>query len=271
MNDYTVIFANHALHWRRLLAPAGSVQIVVNRSFGSLHRQPWLADLPARMLFHSSKMARDWGYLAADTPLGALPVAVLAPPVDLSAYFDIPLERPPGTLVIGRLAGDADVPDNAATFYGNLAKALPDAEFRFMPSPANLVEAWRDHSQFRFLARDEMTPPAFLAACHIYALAYSPAVPVPGPRSLMEAMAAGCAPVVIDRDGPRDRVVHGESGFRSNDDDAFTAHVVALATDPALRRRIANAARERARPWGPAPWVEEIVRFAIDATTGAPA
>jgi glycosyltransferase involved in cell wall biosynthesis len=171
-------------------------------------------------------------------------------------------------VVVGRLAGDTDVPDNAVSFYGLLAEALPGVELWFMPAPEPLRAAYRNDPRFRFLDRNEIPVPDFLSACHIFALTYS-GVPVPGPRSLMEAMAAGCAPVTIDRGGPRDRIVQGESGFRTNDDDEMIDHIMQLATDTPLRERISHGAARRASEFDPDNWVRAIVRTSLHGDPAA--
>lgn len=264
LNDYPAVFGNYSSQWRRLLPAAASVQLVFNRSLGGLPREPWLAGCVTQLYFHDSWMAHSWKILTRDSPLADLPSEVLAPPVDLSGFRDLAGQRPdPPPVVVGRLAGDGDVPRNAVDFYRHLAGALPEARFWFMPSPPVVEAAFADDARFRFLARDALGVQEFLRACHIYALTYWRGVPVPGPRSLMEAMAAGCAPVVIDRDGPRDRVEHGVSGFRSNDDSEFIECIVKLARDPALRARISAGARERSRGWGPDTWIQRLVHRSL--------
>lgn len=260
MSDYPTIFCNHAARWRHALAGTASVQIVFNRTLGSLPRERWLEDVVTRLYFHDSWMRQSWRILSRDTPLADLPAEVLAPPVELAGFRKLAARRPrPPPLIVGRLAGDADVPHNAPELYRRLAAELPEAQFWFMPSPPGLEAELGGHSQFRFYRRNAVAVPEFLHACHIYALSYWRGVRVPGPRSLMEAMAAGCAPVVIDREGPRDRVVHGESGFRSNDDTQFINYIVRLARNAPLRDRVSAAARERSRQWGPGQWVQRIV------------
>jgi glycosyltransferase involved in cell wall biosynthesis len=246
MNDYPPIFGNYSDRWRQALRDVASVQIVFNRNMGTLHREHWLAERLSRVYFHDSWMRESWRVLIGDSPLAGVGTDMLAPPADLSRFLAV-TERRSAPLVIGRLAGQDSVPRNAVELYGRLSGLLPEAQFWFMPAPAVLEESYGDNSRFRFLRWDAMDPAEFLASCHIYALTFWAGVPVPGPRALMEAMAAGCAPVVIDREGPRDRVVHGESGFRTNDDDEFIDYVARLARDEGLRQRIAAAARERAR------------------------
>lgn len=268
MNDYPSIFSNYSERWREALAEAVSVQFAFNRNLGSIPLEHWLGARLNRIYFHDTGMQSGWRFLVAESPLAAVPTEVLAPPADLSRFLRLSAAKPP-RLVIGRLAGDDSVPPNAVELYGRLAQELPEARFWFMPAPAMLREAFSGDERFSFLDRGAMDPVEFLSSCHIYALTYWAGMPVPGPRSLMEAMAAGCAPVVIDREGPRDRVIHGESGFRTNDDQEFIGYVTSLARDTTLRERIAAAARERARQWGPQVWVERIVANSLgDAHIG---
>jgi glycosyltransferase involved in cell wall biosynthesis len=62
----------------------------------------------------------------------------------------------------------------------------------------------------------------------------------------VEAMAAGCVPVVIDKAGQREIVRHGTDGYRWETLDELEAHTRSLAGDAGLRERLAAAAVERA-------------------------
>jgi glycosyltransferase involved in cell wall biosynthesis len=264
MNEYTTLIGNFSDRWQQVLGKAASVQVVLNRTVGGLQLQHWMSDVVQRIYFHDSLMESTWVFLTRDSPLAGIRTGVLPPPVELDEFFSLASRRPPPPpVVVGRLAGDSDLPGNAASFYGQLAAALPEAEFWFMPAPEDLRHALGDNRRFRFFEKDEISVDVFLSSCHIYALTYATHVPVPGPRSLLEAMAAGCAPVVIDRDGPRDRVVHDESGFRTNDDDERIDYIVRLTTDAALRERISRGAVARARKFDPDTWIDAIVAHSI--------
>jgi glycosyltransferase involved in cell wall biosynthesis len=63
----------------------------------------------------------------------------------------------------------------------------------------------------------------------------------------VEAMAAGCVPVVIDRGGQSEIVSHGENGFLWNTLDELAAYTRRLAADEGLWQRLSDAARRRAR------------------------
>jgi glycosyltransferase involved in cell wall biosynthesis len=59
----------------------------------------------------------------------------------------------------------------------------------------------------------------------------------------VEAMAAGCVPVVVNRGGQREIVTDGESGFLCNTFEEIAERTVELATDPDRAMRMARAAR----------------------------
>jgi glycosyltransferase involved in cell wall biosynthesis len=63
----------------------------------------------------------------------------------------------------------------------------------------------------------------------------------------VEAMAAGCVPVVIDKAGQREIVRDGVDGFRWSTPDELEARTRELAGDDGLRERLAASACERAQ------------------------
>src|SRR6266498_5274825 len=63
----------------------------------------------------------------------------------------------------------------------------------------------------------------------------------------VEAIAAGCVPVVIDKAGQREIVRHGVDGYRWSTLDELEAYTRSLAGDDSLRERLAASAVQRAR------------------------
>jgi glycosyltransferase involved in cell wall biosynthesis len=68
--------------------------------------------------------------------------------------------------------------------------------------------------------------------------------------STVEAMAAGCVPVVIRKGGQPEIVEHGVSGFLWDSVEELEAHTLTLMRDEPLRARMAAAARRRAAGFG---------------------
>ncbi len=63
----------------------------------------------------------------------------------------------------------------------------------------------------------------------------------------VEAMSAGCVPIVIDRAGQQEIVRDGRDGFRWSTIAELHARTEQVAADPALREALSRAALERAR------------------------
>jgi glycosyltransferase involved in cell wall biosynthesis len=64
----------------------------------------------------------------------------------------------------------------------------------------------------------------------------------------LEAMAAGKPVVAVNRGGPSETVLHGETGYLEPDiPAAFARRMIELAADPALCRRLGLAGAERAQ------------------------
>jgi glycosyltransferase involved in cell wall biosynthesis len=83
--------------------------------------------------------------------------------------------------------------------------------------------------------------------------------------STVEAMAAGCVPVVVNKGGQPEIVEHGRSGFLWNTLEELKHHTRLLIDDDALRRTMSCAARARAQKFSRARFVEEMtVRAGLD-------
>lgn len=63
--------------------------------------------------------------------------------------------------------------------------------------------------------------------------------------STVEAMSAGCVPVVANAGGQKEIVSHGKSGYLWNTVDELVRHTADLITNPELRTTIGHHARER--------------------------
>ena len=68
--------------------------------------------------------------------------------------------------------------------------------------------------------------------------------------STVEAMSAGCVPVVVNRGGQKEIVSHGKSGYLWNTLDEFLEYTAALVNHPELRRSVRQHARERFLDFG---------------------
>ncbi len=76
--------------------------------------------------------------------------------------------------------------------------------------------------------------------------------------STVEAMAAGCVPIVINRGGQREIVQHGVSGFLWDTLDELKEYTLTVARDEQLRERMSLAARRRAQDFSREKFVESF-------------
>jgi glycosyltransferase involved in cell wall biosynthesis len=74
----------------------------------------------------------------------------------------------------------------------------------------------------------------------------------------VEAMAAGCVPVVINKGGQPEIVRHGETGFVWNTREELQRYTRLLADDPPLWSRMSAAAKTRARDFSRARFIERL-------------
>jgi glycosyltransferase involved in cell wall biosynthesis len=86
----------------------------------------------------------------------------------------------------------------------------------------------------------------------------------------VEAMAAGCVPVVINRGGQPEIVQHGVTGFVWNTLDELRTYTQLLAEDHALWTRMSAAARARAHEFSRERFVDQLSRACGVVQTPAP-
>ena len=78
--------------------------------------------------------------------------------------------------------------------------------------------------------------------------------------TIVEAMAAGCVPIVHDSGGPKE-IVTGDVGFRWSNLSVAARQIVMLAENDSLRRELSAAASVRARQFRPEVFESEMTRI----------
>jgi glycosyltransferase involved in cell wall biosynthesis len=170
--------------------------------------------------------------------------------VDLDRFAPAP--EPPGPItvsLVSRMLWDKGIGE-----YVEAARQLK-GRARFLlvggPDPQNpsaipeaQLAAWQAEGVVEWLGhRDDVAD--ILRQCHIACL---PSYREGLPKSLLEAATAGLPIVATDVPGCREAVRNGENGILvpSRDSSALAAALKLLIADPALRRRMGAAGRERA-------------------------
>jgi glycosyltransferase involved in cell wall biosynthesis len=87
----------------------------------------------------------------------------------------------------------------------------------------------------------------------------------------VEAMAAGCVPVVINRGGQTEIVEHGATGFLWDTFAELKEYTAILVSDEALRARMAEAARAAAQRFSREAFAEKFRRLLRPSPQGAAA
>lgn len=77
----------------------------------------------------------------------------------------------------------------------------------------------------------------------------------------VEAMAAGCVPIVPNSGGQREIVTQGETGFLCTDYEEFAGRTAELAADPARATRMAAAARDAAGAFSRPAFVSRMMQL----------
>jgi glycosyltransferase involved in cell wall biosynthesis len=89
--------------------------------------------------------------------------------------------------------------------------------------------------------------------------------------STVEAMAAGCVPVVINKGGQAEIVEHGVNGFLWETLDELRDHTTRLINDDELRARMSEAARTRAQMFSRETFVANFVGRLLGSNSRAAA
>jgi glycosyltransferase involved in cell wall biosynthesis len=201
-----------------------------------------LALRAADLVIVTSEAARD--HLVSAHGLRAARVAVIPNHVDTQRFAPpaVPSAREPRAVgFVGRLAREKNVAALVHAMAGLPGTRLVVAGDG--PLRAELeVLAHRLGRKVEFLgAIPNAELPGLLARLCVFAL---PSLYEWAPKSLLEAMAAGVPVVAADVPGVRELVRHGETGWlTATDAGALRASLERVLDDPALRTRLADAAR----------------------------
>jgi glycosyltransferase involved in cell wall biosynthesis len=77
----------------------------------------------------------------------------------------------------------------------------------------------------------------------------------------VEAMAAGCVPIVINKGGQTEVVQHGVNGFLWNTLEELKEYTRLIARDESLRSRMSDAAKARSRHFSREEYVEKFLKI----------
>lgn len=146
-------------------------------------------------------------------------------------------------------------------FYTRLLKDIPDIKFMFMEAHPEVEKYFKGEDRMTFYKFNQIPVDEFLSKGHVYLHRMSNAWRDNYPRVVAEALAAGLPVVSEPRDGTKDRIVHGNTGFYATHYDEFCIHLKTFKRKEGLRRAMGQAAKDWARlNLDPRKWVEVIER-----------
>lgn len=231
--------------------------VILNFTNGGIQRQQWLKN-KVRKLFFLNEQKRGEFQDNCVIELKDIPKVVLPPPVDIDKYLGI--ERSDRTtIVIGRHSRiSLKYPGEPVKMYETLSERLPNTQFHFQIPHPKITKRFKDDPQFKFYAWNEKPIESFLSDIDIYLCVINPNTQEQGPRTLIEAMASGLPCVVENRDGMKDRMVNGHTGFLVNDEDEAIEKTVMLCESKVMRTRMGRNARSTASFFNPELWIKEL-------------
>ena len=191
--------------------------------------------------------------------------AILYPPVDVEQYTPS-VERRPIILAVGRFFKDGGHQKRQhvmiRVFRRLVEQGLTGWELHLVGGSMTEARHQRYIAECRRLAQGLPVhfhvdaPPETLkelyetASIYWHATGYGEREPIRFEHfgiTIVEAMAAGCVPVIIGKGAAAELVDHGESGFTWRTTAEWQTHTLAVARDPALRARLAERAIQTSR------------------------
>jgi len=210
--------------------------------------------LPARV-FYRSRVSRIEQLLAVSNFTRSFvrkrwncESTTLYPPCPIDLYQDLKGPKEDLVITIGRIA-----PEKRMEVFLEIARRLPSLRFAIIGSVAP------DHEPYfqRLQARAPVNASFIIAPLRkVRDIIGRAKVYVHSAQNehfgiaIVEAMAAGCVPVVNDSGGPRE-IVTSDVGRRWKTLEEAVHQISALAKDEALRRKLSSAAASSSKQYGP--------------------
>jgi glycosyltransferase involved in cell wall biosynthesis len=147
--------------------------------------------------------------------------------------------------------------DTDVDMYKRFISDTSNIYFEFMQAHKELEEAFPNERRMKFWKWDEISVEEFLSRGHVYLYRTSNMWRDQYPRVVGEALAAGLPVITEPRDGTKDRVIHGDTGFHCVDYDQFKLALATFKRKEQARRSMGMYAKDWARiNLDPKRWVE---------------
>ena len=150
--------------------------------------------------------------------------------------------------------------DTDMDLYTKLLKKFKDKiVYEFMAAPDEIKKYFKDDERMRFYNWNELPVDEFLARGHVYFYRTSNQWRDNYPRVVAEALAAGLPVLSEPRDGTKDRIQHGDTGFYCCHYDEVELHLGTFLRKEGLRQAMGLEAKRWAENnLNPKAWVSVI-------------
>jgi glycosyltransferase involved in cell wall biosynthesis len=172
----------------------------------------------------------------------------LYPPCPIDLYNNLQIPKQDLVITVGRMA-----PEKRMGLFLEMARRLPNVTFAIIGSISAEKSSYYDSlkaaapSNVSFIVSPLRKVRELLGKAKVYVhCARNEHFGI----TIVEAMAAGCVPVVNDSGGPRE-IVSDDVGYRWSHIDEAVARVAALVKDDDVRRHLSKGAASRATQFGP--------------------
>ena len=149
--------------------------------------------------------------------------------------------------------------DRDCLFYAKLLKEFKNIRFEFMEAHSELSTHFENEPRMVFHKWDTLSVEEFLSRGHLFLYRTSNLWRDQYPRVVAEALAAGLPVISEPRDGTKDRIRHGDTGFYATHYDEYALHIKTLLRKEDLRHKMGMYASDWARlNLDPTAWVNII-------------
>jgi len=128
--------------------------------------------------------------------------------------------------------------------YENIIKEMPEHNFLIMGLDNDNFKKISKLQNVAILKEFEITAQEFLSRIGIFLQINHERYIEMSPRVVVEAMMAGLPVIAENRDGAKDQIIHGETGFLSNNQKDTKKYLSLLLNDKKLRQTIGKNAKE---------------------------
>lgn len=235
--------------WNKWLNVADRKVAVINFKIGEL-ASGWIRQRWDAFGFLNTTRRDQYTYVYRGRPTFVLP-----PAVDLDPYRDIQPNYNEVHLI--RHSKFNKYSPHSGQLLAQFFKQHPAAKVSFMDAPKEI----KQHFNYRcnYYPNFSMEPAKFLSKGSLYWYPLPNSVEDQGPRTIIEAMAAGLPCIADNKDGARDRITES-TGWLCDTPAGYIEVFKEIKENPELLRDKGLAAKQRAlSEFDPELWVDRII------------